>query len=117
MRELFNPLAIICFTTGLVFIVAAFITKKYPPKKINSTYGYRTKTSMQSKERWDFSQTYSTQHMLKYGAILLVFGVIGYYLPFSELVLSVIGIALIIILTIALYLKTEYAIKEKFDNQ
>ena len=43
-----NPLTLILGVTGLIFYVAGYIQFKYPPKKINSLYGYRTKTSMRS---------------------------------------------------------------------
>ncbi|MDA0356796.1 MAG: SdpI family protein, partial [Bacteroidetes bacterium] len=54
-----NPLFLIPSTSGLIFMLAGFIMLKLPPKKINSLYGYRTRSSMKNQERWDFSQKYS----------------------------------------------------------
>ena len=57
--ETINPLTLILILTGFIFYVAGLIQAKYPPKKINHFYGYRTSTSMRSQEIWDFSQQYS----------------------------------------------------------
>ena len=57
---------------GLVFCVVALILYKFPPKKINHLYGYRTAKSMSSQERWDFAQKYSALRMLESGIVLLV---------------------------------------------
>jgi len=46
-----NPLFLIPSTSGLIFILAGFIMLKFPPKKINSLYGYRTSSSMKNQER------------------------------------------------------------------
>lgn len=54
---------------GIVFIVAGVTLYVFPPKKINGLYGYRTQTSMQSQQKWDFAQTYSAKIMMLTGLI------------------------------------------------
>ena len=54
---------------GIVFILAGIILYVFPPKKINGLYGYRTQTSMQSQQKWDFAQTYSGKIMILTGLI------------------------------------------------
>ncbi|SFN62153.1 SdpI/YhfL protein family protein [Paenimyroides ummariense] len=54
---------------GIVFILAGVMMYAYPPKKINGLYGYRTQTSMQSQQKWDFAQTYSAKIMMLTGLI------------------------------------------------
>ena len=115
MNNWLNPLFLVPTLTGLIFIVAAIITSKYPPKNINSVYGYRTKRSMLSKERWDFAQEYSNNLMSKYGIILIFFGFLGYFTSFLEVISTIISVALIVVLVLALFSKTERAIREKFD--
>ena len=58
--ETVNPLALILVLTGIIFYVAGFIQAKWPPKKINHFYGYRTSTSMRNQEIWEFAQQYSS---------------------------------------------------------
>ena len=50
------PLPSILFLSGGIFYLAALVLSKFPLKKINYFYGYRTKASMKSQESWNFSQ-------------------------------------------------------------
>ena len=56
-----NPLVLILCISGLIFLLAGFIQQRFPPKKINHLYGYRTSNSMKSQESWDFAQEYSAK--------------------------------------------------------
>lgn len=47
-----NPIVLISFVVLLIF-------KIFPPKSINSWYGYRTLRSMKNKEQWRFAQNLS----------------------------------------------------------
>jgi uncharacterized membrane protein len=49
----------------LVLFIISFLFYKYPPKKINGLYGYRTYQSMQNQENWDFANAISSKFMLK----------------------------------------------------
>ncbi|MDR6301096.1 SdpI family protein [Mesonia maritima] len=104
------------FLSGVVFAVVGFIMYKFPPKEINSLYGYRTRKSMESQEKWDFSQRYSAVLMIKVG---LIFCGISLLKIFIELSMETILIAEIFILLLGvgllLYL-TEKAIKDKFGK-
>ncbi len=61
---------------GLIFILAGLIQKRYPPKEINSLYGYRTARSMKDQQNWDEGNKYSTQLIIKCGVVLFVTGFI-----------------------------------------
>ena len=50
---------------------------KNPPKKINSTYGYRTNRSMKNQDTWDFAQREMGLVWQRVGGVLLLFTVIG----------------------------------------
>jgi uncharacterized membrane protein len=99
------------FLVGLVFSIAAFITMKFPPKKINGIYGYRTSRSMKSQENWDIAQRYSSQLMLKQGLVMLAIGGMLIALPLTEEVSAVISIALLIVSVIVLFVQTEKKLK------
>jgi uncharacterized membrane protein len=45
----------------LLLFILFFIFSLFPPKKINSLYGYRTPNSMKSQENWDFANRYSNR--------------------------------------------------------
>ena len=103
-------------STGLIFILAGFILYKYPPKEINSLYGYRTANSMSNRQRWDFSQTYSGKLMMKYGAIMMILAVVGFFIPLPEFVQLSLGIIILILVCVFLFLKTEKELNERFGK-
>lgn len=103
------------YTGALCFVIFLF-THIFPPKSINSIYGYRTKRSMQSKRNWDFSQKYSSVKMLQSTAMLTLIGFLGLFLDLNEGLEVAIGISLLIFaLFYPIYL-TEKALK-KLDHE
>lgn len=112
-----NPLMNITFFVGLIFVLAGFIMLKFPPKEINSLYGYRTSTSMKSPDRWKFAQTYSSKEMIKLGFILMLTTIIGFITNFNSLTNMFIGLGLMILIVILLFIRVENAIKRKFSNE
>src|SRR5690554_6492439 len=112
-----NPLFLIPSTSGLIFMLAGFIMLKFPPKKINSLYGYRTSSSMKNQERWDFSQKHSAIEMIKLAAILTLSSIIGLiYNPDGKLGMFL-GLGLMILMVVLLLIRVEQAIKNKFGNE
>ena len=99
------------FLVGLAFSIAAFITMKFPPKKINSIYGYRTARSMKSQENWDKAHRYSSRLMLKQGIVMLAIGGMLITLPISDEVSALISVSLFIISVIVLFVQTEKKLK------
>ncbi len=99
------------FLVGLVFSIAAFISMKFPPKKINGIYGYRTSRSMKSQENWDIAQRYSSRLMLKQGLVMLAIGGLLIVLPIPDEVSAVISVSLLIISVIVLFVQTEKRLK------
>jgi hypothetical protein len=77
-----NPLFIIPFLTGIIFSAAGSITLRFPPKKINSLYGYRS--SMKSIERWNFAQEYFSKEIIKLGVILTTCCLFSFLSPFDN---------------------------------
>jgi len=96
---------------GFVFAVAALITLKFPPKKINSIYGYRTSRSMKNQENWDLAQRFSSQFMLKQGLIMLLLAFILAVLPITTEVATLISLLLLVTSVINLFVQTEKRLK------
>ena len=99
------------FLVGFVFALAAYLTLRFPPKKINQIYGYRTKRSMSSQENWDIAQKFSSQLMLKQGLIMLALACILVVLPIHEIVSVIISVALLIGSVTVLFVQTEKRLK------
>ena len=112
-----NPLVNITFLCGFLFIIAGYILLKFPPKNINSLYGYRTSSSMENQEKWDFAQNYSSKEMMKMGGFLLLSILLHFLTDFDNLTNMNIGLALLILSVIILFLRVEKAIKIKFKGK
>ena len=111
-----NPLFLIPGATGPFIILAGVIMLKFPPKNINGVYGYRTRSSMKSQERWDFSQRHSAKEMIKWGVIMTLVSLLGLVLKTSEAVGVVVGIVITLFCTVILIMQTERALKVKFGS-
>lgn len=103
---------------GFIFFVSGLFQLKFPPKNINSLYGYRTKSSMQSKEAWDFAQKYSAIFSIWIGAIMILLGFCSLLIPFLTND-SQVWLSLLIIFTSVGFLifSTEQKLKEKFNKK
>ena len=121
MEEIINYLSdrigIVSFLTGIIFTISAAILYRFPPKKINYLYGYRTPSSMKSQQVWDFSQKYSAVKMLQIGLLLLAVSLLNIFIAISELQETILGIGLLIAGCIYMFVITEKAIKKNFPNQ
>ena len=66
-----NPIVYILSTNGLLFLLS-IIFWKFPPKKINNIYGYRTPRTMRSIEIWNFANNIFNRNLLIYSGISLL---------------------------------------------
>lgn len=112
-----NPLINITLFGGFIFIVVGYVIFKFPPKKINSLYGYRTTSSMKNQNRWNFAQIYSSKEMIKLGFVLSISSTIGFITNFERLINMFIGLGLMISIVILLIFRVEKAIKTKFAKE
>lgn len=87
----------------LLLTLIALYWKYFPPKKINSLYGYRTSTSMKSQENWKLANSYSAHFFLITMALLLAISLLLEWINFKATILLafllVISIVLMILLT------------------
>nr|WP_262913437.1 SdpI family protein [Aequorivita xiaoshiensis] len=88
--------------------------RKFPPKKINALYGYRTSSSMKNQERWDFAQIYSSAEMIKIGLLNIVISFINFIYFLTEITSMILGLTIMILSIIVLLFRVENAIKKKF---
>lgn len=95
----------------IILLIIIFLSKLFPPKNINSLYGYRTVKSMKNKSNWDFAQKYSTNLLLKLLSLLFVIQIILYMVYGSTSFINIsLLIGLIICVALVLYL-TEKRLK------
>ena len=56
---------------------------RFPPKEINSIYGYRTKASMRNQKSWNFAQKQSSKLMIDISCYQIIFGLASMVLNLS----------------------------------
>ena len=99
---------------GLLMAAAGILVTLFPPKSMNSLYGYRTKRSMADEFQWKEGNRFSALLMILFGLLMAAAGFAGSLLiqltqPYSLTVQAVLLIA-ISALIIAL---TERRLKQK----
>lgn len=103
----------------LIFLSIGWYQSKYPPKSINSLYGYRTARSMKSQKNWDFAQSMSAQMMMSFayylGSSLIAISMTAMYLDFPfESIIPMQLVLMVISLVIMFYICERKL--EKFDS-
>lgn len=108
-----NPYVYVISVNGLLFFFS-ILFYYFPPKKINSLYGYRTNKSMKNEEIWNFANTFFTKVLLKYAAISLVAALVLVYISSTEITWQPMAIML---LSLAVsVIKTEQRLSKEFDE-
>lgn len=103
--------------TGPVIIIAGLLLYKFPPKKINHWYGYRSGTSMKNQAQWDFAQTYAAKEMMKLGVVLMIASLLGFIIDISKSASAFTGLFILIIGLGGLIARVEKAIKQNFSDK
>ncbi|MXV50701.1 hypothetical protein GS399_06920 [Pedobacter sp. HMF7647] len=106
----------ITLLVGMIFIATGILLKSFPPKKINSLYGYRTFRSMKNQATWDFANRYSAKLLIVFGAILCLIGLISSQVFKSSGFGIIIGFALVILAAVSLIVITEKRLNKVFDS-
>ena len=100
------------FMMGPLLLVIAVLTKLFPPKKINSIYGYRTRRSMQSEDAWREANTYSSNAMIVLAVLVSIFQLFTYWL-FEEPVALSLSAGFLVVGAIVMIFRTERHLKSK----
>ena len=96
-------------------LLLGWLLKKFPPKKINHLYGYRTQRSMKNQASWEAANTYSTLVFFKISLYSFFIPVALYFL-FPQLNVLITIITNTLLLLYVLY-ATEKYLKSRFDTQ
>src|SRR5690606_20975452 len=113
LLETTNPMLLL---SGFIFIIAGGIMYFFPPKKINSLYGYRTARSMKNQKNWAFAQKYSAKALSVLGMVFILSSFIRMLLPFDNDQHALFGMFLLIIGVVIMFLICEKAIKENEEK-
>ena len=109
-----SPFIYILTTNGLLFLMS-IIFWKFPPKKINNWYGYRTHKTMLNEKIWVFANSVFTKNLIIYSGISFLGGLI--LANFVTKVLTWQPMGLVFISVIVCIIKTERALNENFTEE
>lgn len=108
-----NPYYYVLSINGLLFLFSVLFYF-FPPKKVNSFYGYRTNKAIQNQDIWDFANSFFNKQLLIYsvislaGALLLVY--INPKITWQPMAIMLLSLAVSVI-------KTEQALNSNFDDE
>ncbi|MDG1686989.1 MAG: SdpI family protein [Flavobacteriaceae bacterium] len=111
------PLPSILFLSGGIFYLAALVFSKFPPKKINYLYGYRTKASMKSQESWNFSQNYTSKKMKYISLYIFIIGAFSIFLNIELMWSLWLGIIISILMPVLMILEVEKELKTRYPKE
>lgn len=110
-----NPLILLPIIVGPILILTGLLLKKFPPRKMNILYGYRTASSMKNQEQWDFAQRCAAVESMRLGVILTLCVIPLYYYNPADEIMLIVGLGLMLITFILLIVRVELAIKNRFN--
>jgi len=108
-----NPYVYVVSVNGLLFFFS-IVFYLFPPKKINSFYGYRTNKSMKNENIWLFANAFFNKTLLIYAAISFAFALFFVFVLPVEITWQPM---VILLLTLAIsVIKTEQKLSKIFDE-
>jgi len=111
--EDYSTFSCVLFAFGILFVLVSSIEYFFPAKYKNLK-GYRTKNSLKNEESWNFAQKKYAKSMFYSALFLIILSFIGLVLSIPNVYGFITSLAIIIILAIRIYIKTEKALKDKF---
>lgn len=112
---LFDENVIFSFGYCAFMLALAIIFLKFPPKKINAIYGYRTARSMKNEDIWQAANSYWTLLFVKLNIVAFIVPAISYVLfPAQIVLITVIASTILLLATIPV---TEHYLNKNFDKE
>jgi len=116
LEEFQNVIFIILSIIGVGFLALGVFLMKFPPKRINGLYGYRTSRSMQNHDAWNYSQRYSAKIMVVLGIVYLFLSLGSLFVPkIDDVYSAILSIVIVLVGVFVMFYKTERKLAKKFD--
>ena len=108
-----NPYYYVLSINGLLFFFS-ILFYLFPPKKINSIYGYRTAKTMKNQTIWNFANTFFVRQFIIYSGISLAMALLFVFwtkeISWQPMAILILSLAVSVI-------KTEQEINRNFDEE
>jgi uncharacterized membrane protein len=99
-----------------IYVIAGFFLMRYPPRRINNLYGYRTPRSTRSQQSWDFAQEYSSRQMTWWGFVMFIAALLAGLINTSMSIQFLIGVGVLFFFTAIPIYKTERELRLRFKS-
>ena len=109
-----NPIIYVLTTNGLLFLLS-IIFWKFPPRKINNWYGYRTFKAMQNEDIWNFANNTFNKNLLMYAGFSCIAGMVFASFSIKELTWQPMVLAMLSI--VVSIIKTERALNDNYTEE
>lgn len=109
-------LKLVALCGSAIFLIVGLIQLRWPPKKINHVYGYRTPRSMKNMDTWVEANRFSSLMMVRLGMYMLFGGIVIAFLPQMHPTVYVGYILLVLPVAITMLVATEKHLKNVFDD-
>lgn len=109
-----EPIIYVISTNGVLFLLS-IIFLKFPPKKINNFYGYRTHKTMLNQQIWEFANNTFNKVFITYAGISFLAGMV--LATFSKAELTWQPMVLVALTILVCIIKTEREISDNFTEE
>jgi uncharacterized membrane protein len=104
------------FVLALVFFLGGVIMAKYPPKKINPVYGYRSMASMRHKDAWDYAQRLASRKFVLVSIVMFVIAFAEWLLDVQPPVYVLIMLGTMILSVVYVFQTVEKQLAKRFPQ-
>ncbi len=99
----------------VLILIISLLFRKFPPKKINWYYGYRTKRSMANPSTWKAANTYALNRMVKICLYSFLIPAFMYFINPAYILISTVIVNTLLILSIFFF--TERFLDRTYDEK
>ena len=110
------PGFVILIVSAILFAILSLITLKWPPKKINDIYGYRTRRAKINQELWDYAQAEGTRAMFIASILMVLVSLIFLVLPSDETKGAIAATVIVVLMSLLPLLLVERKLKRRLEK-
>lgn len=108
----------VIFLIPFILIILGYILYRFPPKKINFFYGFRTKMSMKNKKNWDFANKRLAKLLFITGLVMVVITTILFLLNHYKVInLTENNMVVVVLIESAIILLPAFIVENKLKKR
>lgn len=100
---------------GFAVLLMALIALRWPPRHINTVYGFRTHRAMRNPETWREANRHHPRLLLVVGGVTILAGFFSYLLLHPQWGILVVVVLLLLLLMLSILLTNRH-LKQKFPE-